>query len=386
MKIKTYRNLAALAEAVIIVGLPFLKINGESAVRFDIPTLKLHFFGKTVWMQEFFVVLLAVLFLSLLFIFITNLLGRVWCGWLCPQTVLLDLSQKTPTTRGWTGKLIPHLILVPLSLIVSASLIWYFVSPYDFFSALSGRTESHAVTWFFISIFVIVYLDLEVLGRRFCRTVCPYAKLQSTLFDKSTLVVEFDGSRAEQCMGCDKCLRVCPVGIDIRKGLQMECIACAGCIDACGSMTAQRGIRSLIRYSFGEGRIVRPKTVILFLLTVLAFLFLLFKLSALPPFAFEVFRSGELYRVTEKGEVMNIYYLIVRNTGPVDLTLGITVERPDTIRVIGPESLTVKAGGTLHQNVILLSRVRTSAEERIAFILIGPGGYEVRREGVFFSP
>lgn len=386
MKIKTYRNLAALAEAAIIVGLPFLKINGKSAVRFDIPTLRLHFFGKTVWMQEFFVVLLAVLFLSLLFIFITNLLGRLWCGWICPQTVLLDLAQKTRMTRGWIGRLIPHLILIPLSMLVSASLIWYFVSPYDFFGALLGETRKTAVTWFFISIFAVVYLDLELLGRRFCKTVCPYAKLQSTLFDKNTLVVEFDRNRAEECMGCDKCVRVCPVGIDIRKGLQMECIACAGCIDACKSMTVRRGIRSLVRYSFGEGRIIRPKAAMLFLLTILTFLFLLYRLSALPPFDFELLRSGELYRITERGEVMNIYSLSIRNTGGGDLTIGITVERPDTMRVVVPDSVTVRAGEILHQNVILMSSAGVPAKERVAFILREPGGYEVRREGVFFSP
>jgi len=386
LKIKTYRNLAAFVEAVAIIGLPFLRINGESALRFDIPTLRLYLFGKVIWLQEFFVVLLSLLFLMLLFIFITNLLGRVWCGWLCPQTVLLDISQKSGMVRSRLGLVIPHIVLVPLSLVVSASLIWYFVSPYDFFRIISGETKSPVVIWFFISIFAIVYLDLEFLGRRFCKTVCPYAKLQSTLFDRNTLVVEFDRERADKCMGCDKCVRVCPVGIDIKNGLQMECIACARCIDACGSVTEPRGMKSLIRYSFGEGKVLRPKAVILFLLSVVSLLFLVYRISALPPFAFDVLRSGELYRVTEKGEIMNIYVLSIKNMRNRDITLGITVKRPDTIKVIGPGSVSLGAGEIFHQNIILLSHEKTVKREPVVFKLRDQEGYEIQRGGAFFAP
>lgn len=386
MKIKTYRNLAALLEAAVIIGLPFMRINGESALRFDIPTLRLYFFGRVIWMQEFFVVLLSLLTLALLFIFITNLLGRVWCGWLCPQTVLLDISRKSDVARNRLGMLIPHIILLPLSMVVSASLIWYFVSPYDFLRIISGETKSPVVIWFFISMFAIVYLDLEFLGRKFCKTICPYAKLQSTLFDRNTLVVEFDKDRADKCMGCDKCVRVCPVGIDIKDGLQMECIACAQCIDACRFMTGPRGIASLIGYTFGEGKVIRPKAVILFLLSLVSLSFLLYRISTLPPFEFEVLRSGELYRVTEKGEVMNIYMLSIKNMRDREITLGITVKGPDRIKVIGPGSVTVRAGEIFHQNIILLSHDGAVKREPVIFAVREPDGPELRRSGSFFRP
>jgi polyferredoxin len=386
LKIKTYRNLAALLEAVVITGLPFLRIHGESALRFDVPTLRLYLFGKIIWMQEFFVVLLSLLTLALLFIFITNLLGRIWCGWLCPQTVLLDISRISGPVRTRLGLILPHIIFVPLSMVVSASLIWYFVSPYEFFRIISGETKNPAVIWFFISMFAIVYLDLEFLGRRFCKTICPYAKLQSTLFDRNTLVVEFDRDRADKCMGCDKCVRVCPVGIDIKHGLQMECIACAQCIDACGSMTEPRAMKSLIRYTFGEGKVIRAKAVILLALSLACFLFLLYRISSLPPFEFDVLRSGELYRVTEKGEIMNIYVLSIKNMRNRDVALGITVDRPDTIKVIGPASVSAKAGQIYHQNIALLSAGRTAGREPVVFVLRDPGGYELKRSGTFFAP
>ena len=386
LKIKTYRNLAAVLEAIVITGLPFLKINGVSALRFDIPTLRLYFFGKVIWMQEFFVVLLAVLTLAFLFIFITNLLGRVWCGWLCPQTVLLDAAGKSGRVRRRLDLVLPHFILVPLSLVVSASLIWYFVSPYEFFGAVSGEARNPAVIWSFISMFAVVYLDLEFLGRRFCKTVCPYAKLQSAVFDRNTLVVEFDRERAEKCMGCDKCVRVCPVGIDIKNGLQMECIACAQCIDACRSMTEPRGIGSLVNYRFGEGRVFRTKTLLLLALSLASFLFLLYRFSALPSVAFDILRSGELYRVTEKGEIMNIYILSIKNMSGKAVSLGITVQRPDTIKVIGPDTVTVKADAIQHQNIILLSRDRTGEAKPVVFVLRDAGGHEFVRRATFFSP
>ncbi len=373
-------------QALLILGLPFLKINGQSALRFDVPTLRLFFFGKVIWMQEFFVVLLALLTLMLLFIFITNLLGRVWCGWLCPQTTLLDISQRSGLVRSRLSLILPHIILVPLSMVVSASLIWYFVSPYDFFRVIFGETKSRVVIWFFIIMFAIVYLDLEFLGRKFCKTICPYAKLQSTLFDGNTLVVEFDTDRADRCMGCDKCVAVCPIGIDIKDGLQMECIACAQCIDACRSMTEPRDMKSLIRYTFGEGKVIRPKAVILFALSLISFLFLLYRISSLPPFEFDVLRSGELYRVTEKGEIMNIYVLSIKNMSNRDIALGITVDRPDTIKVIGPASVSAKAGQIYHQNIVLLSAGRTAKREPVVFALRDPGGYDLKRPGTFFSP
>jgi polyferredoxin len=383
---KKYRSIAAILQALLILGLPFLRINGESALRFDIPTLRLFLFGKVIWMQEFFVVLLSLLTLALLFIFITNLLGRVWCGWLCPQTVLLDISRKSDAVRSSLGLLIPYIILLPLSMVVSASLIWYFVSPYDFFRIVSGETRSPVVIWFFISMFAIVYLDLAFLGRRFCKTICPYAKLQSTLFDRNTLVVEFDRDRADRCMGCDKCATVCPVGIDIKDGLQMECIACAQCIDACRSMTEPRGMKSLIRYTFGEGKVIRPKALILLALSLISFWFMLYNISSLPPFEFDVLRSGELYRVTEKGEIMNIYVLSIKNMSNRDIALGITVDRPDTIKVIGPASVSAKAGQIYHQNIVLLSAGRTAKREPVVFTLRDPWGYELKRMGTFFSP
>ncbi|RMG01327.1 MAG: 4Fe-4S binding protein [Nitrospirae bacterium] len=283
---KGYRRIAETVQAVLIVGLPFLKIKGESALRFDIPTLKLHFFGTVLWINEFYLFLLATVFFLMFIVFITTIFGRIWCGWLCPQTVLLDFSSdlvKRIPFRYRDGA--RRVVLIPLSALVSLTLIWYFVPPLETWKALF---HSKVITGFFLTLWVVIYLELAFLGRRFCKSICPYSMLQSGLFDKDTLVIEFDTSRQEGCMGCDKCAHVCPVGIDIKKGLRRECVACAECIDACVSMTRPRGIAPFIGYT---GKVLRPKMFIVGGVTLLLGVVLFVIISLRPPLTMVVSRE-----------------------------------------------------------------------------------------------
>lgn len=249
-----YRRAVALAEALVILSIPFLRIRGESALRFDLGGLKLHFFGTVIWIREFYLFLMATVFLIVLFVTVTNVLGRVWCGWLCPQTVLIDAASDLGRALSKRkAVLIEKVLLIPVSALVAASLIWYFVPPSN---AIRAIPEGGAVTVFFISLWAAIYGMLALLGRKFCTTICPYSMFQSSLFDSDTLVVAFYGLRQDECMGCEKCLRNCPVGIDIREGLKRECIACARCIDACTSMTGKRRVAPFVGYT---GRMLRPK-------------------------------------------------------------------------------------------------------------------------------
>ncbi|NTW62953.1 MAG: 4Fe-4S binding protein, partial [Chlorobiaceae bacterium] len=125
---KKYRRSVELLQALIITGLPFLSINGQSAFRFDIPELKLYFFGTVIWIREFYLFLAAILFLLLVITFVTAIFGRIWCGWLCPQTVLLDLSESLASRFGIKkSATIRNILLIPLSALVALTLIWYFV-------------------------------------------------------------------------------------------------------------------------------------------------------------------------------------------------------------------------------------------------------------------
>ena len=254
---KSKRRVAALVQAAAVLFLPFLQVGGESALRFDIPGMKLLFFGKVLWIGEFHLVLLGTLVILLFSLAVTVVFGRIWCGWICPQTVLPELVS-------WAASLLPRrwqgagrtLLLLLLSGLVSFSLLAYFVPPAE---AARSLFRSRIVTGFFLAQWAVIFPMLTFLGPTFCRTVCPYSMLQNVLFDGKTLAVAFDRSRSEECPRCERCRTTCPVGIDIREGLQRECIACAECIDACRAFTARKGVAPFVAYS---GTIARPKAAL----------------------------------------------------------------------------------------------------------------------------
>src|SRR3990172_791625 len=230
-QIQPYRRLLEALQALLILGLPFLTVNGESALRFDIPSLRLHFFGISLWMDEFFLVLIAILFLTFLIVLITLMFGRIWCGWLCPQTVLVDFTRFVDRAlkKDFASGTVSYLLTFLVSLIVAAGLIWYFVSPYEFFGRLFAGNFGPVLTGFWTVMAGIIFLDLAFLRHGFFTTVCPYAKMQSEIFDKNTLRIGFDPRRKEECLNCMACVRACPVGIDIRDGMNAACINCAEC-------------------------------------------------------------------------------------------------------------------------------------------------------------
>jgi len=310
---RTRRRIAALLQAAAILLLPFLRIRGESALRFDIPSLRLHFFGTVLWIDEFHLFLLGVLFLLILGLAVTVVLGRIWCGWMCPQTVLRLLAEAPAglLPRRWRGAG-GALLLLPLSALVSLSLIWYFVPPAE---AVRNLLRSPVIFGFFVAQWAVVYGMAAVLGTRFCRTVCPYAMMQNAVSDRETIHVEYDASR-DDCLQCDQCIAACPVGIDIRKGEQRECIACAGCIDACIRTTDAVGIDPFIAY---RGSVRRTKAYLLAGVTAVAGLVFAAALLQKPSVAFSV-----QWVARGSGTAANVYRYTVRNdlAKPLSLTLS----------------------------------------------------------------
>ena len=307
------RRIAALIQALAILGLPFVTIGGESAFRFDIPGMRLHLFGSVLWIDEFHIVLAGTLFLLLLGIGVTVIFGRIWCGWLCPQTVIPELAawiaDRLPGRRRWGAKA----VLFPLTAVVSFSLILYFLPPGE---ALRALFRSRVVAGFFLVQWAVLYAMLGPVGPRFCRTVCPYSMLQNALFDRDTLVIGFDEERAKECMRCNLCRYVCPVEIDIKEGLTRECTACAECIDACRLMTGERGIEPFIAY---RGTVLRGKALLWAGVSAAACLAFVLLLARQQKVSFSVQWVGK-----EASANMNRYRYQLRNRGedPLSLTLG----------------------------------------------------------------
>jgi polyferredoxin len=157
---------------------------------------------------------------------------------------------------------------------VAANLVWYFISPYAFFPRLlSGEIGLVAGTTL-VTVGLVVYLDMAFVRRSFCRTVCPYGRIQLMAMDRNTLTLEFDAAQIDRCIRCGSCEHVCPMGIDIKRGLQVECINCGRCLDACREVMGRRGSEGLIRYTFGNrseggGRPFNPRSLILGVVVIL---------------------------------------------------------------------------------------------------------------------
>jgi len=350
-RIQPLRRIVEILQAVLVIGIPFLTIKGESALRFDIPSLRLHVFGVSLWMDEFFLVLIALLFLTFFFVLVTLMYGRIWCGWACPQTVLVEFTRFLDKAyrKGIAYRLLLYAVTFLISLFVAANLIWYFVSPYEFFHRLYSGTLGTIISGFWCAITAIVFLNLLLLRQRFCATVCPYAKLQSVLFDRGTLLIAFDQRRQEECMNCMACVTTCPVKIDIRQGTNAACVSCAECIDACTRMMSRRQKRGLIDYFFGspgdKPRLLRQNVVLIGSLAIVFFcLFLYLSISRLPLDMMVLPHHAFPPRILTDGTVVNSYILSLENKSRTKKDITLQTRWPKGFINITPERVHLSAG------------------------------------------
>jgi cytochrome c oxidase accessory protein FixG len=332
------------------------------------------------------VVLAATLLVTAGFLLVTLLYGRVWCGWSCPQTLLGDLTalvepDRRRKVRRWRRPL-GFAIVALVSAVVAASLVSYFVSPYELARRAAAGSVGPVVGWTWAVLAGILFLDLAFLRARFCATACPYAKLQGVLFDRHTLVVAYDARRAADCVDCGACVRVCPTGIDIRDGLQMECIACAKCVDACTPVMAKlRRAPHLVGYFHGEPgaarRLARPGVLALGAATAAALALLvavvagraLVGLEAGPDAGFAPRRAAD-------GRVVNAYRVALENHGRAAVTVGLALRAGAAEVALRPEVVDL-APGERRQLRVVASAHGLDVPGRVPAELVG----EVRSGG-----
>ncbi len=358
-----WRRVLRWSQAAVVLGLPFLRVGGESALRFDPATLRLHVFGAHLWIDELFLVLLGALALTLAFLLVTVTLGRVWCGYACPQTVLSDLTAPLERWRKkgvvWAAAAV--LVLALASAVVAADLVWYVVPPGRFFADLAAGRLGPVTAGSWAALGLLVFVDLAFWRQRFCVAACPYAKLQGALFDRHTLIVAYDEKRASDCIDCGACVRVCPTGIDIREGLQAACIACAACIDACTPIMARlRRPPELVGYFHGEPgrprRLGRPAVLALGAATLLALAGTVAASGTRAPLEVVVSAASQVApRHGGRGGTVNAFLVALENHGdrPLDVQMSlVTGGRRAGLR---PAGVTLAPGE--HRRILVTAEV-----------------------------
>ena len=383
-----------LAATVALLGLfyflPWLQWRGHQAVLFDLPARKFYIFGLTFFPQDFFLLTWLLIIAALSLFFFTALAGRLWCGYACPQTVwtgvFVWMERMTEGTRQQRMKLdaapwslnkaarksTKQLLWTSFALVTGITFVGYFTAIRSLLvEIVNWQVGGWEAFWILFYGFA-TYGNAGYLREQVCKYMCPYARFQGAMFDRNTLVISYDTARGEprgsrgkrvdhrkqglgDCVDCTLCVQACPTGIDIRNGLQLECIACAACIDACDTVMDQLQYpRGLIRYSTQNGldgkktRVLRLRTLIYGALLLALTIGFGVAVHERPLLILDVMRDrNALFRVTEEGNIENVYTVRIVNKDAFPHTLQLAVEGLEaatlegdrTDYVVAPESV-----------------------------------------------
>ncbi len=358
------RKWSAFALIAIYLLLPWIPINGYPALFLDLASRRFHFFGLTLSAQDAWLLFFGVTGLGFILFFLTALFGRLWCGWACPQTVFLDhvyrrierwLEGDAPARRAlkaapmsfskFSRRVVKHVLYAVVSLLITHLFLAYFISIPALWSYMHEAPGENWASFLFVFIAAgILYFNFAWFREQLCIVICPYGRLQSVLTDDHTMVIGYDGKRGEPrgklgtpqagaCIDCNRCVQVCPTGIDIRQGLQLECIGCAACIDACDEVMDKIGRpRGLVRYSSLSGlaggvtRWIRPRTILYGVLLLVGVVVATFAFSTVKPANFFVFRMTGASYFVDAADVRNQFMVRIVNKRTVAADFRVTLE------------------------------------------------------------
>ena len=393
--------------------IPYITINGNHFFLLSFERKQLHLLFASFATQELFLMPFVLIFFFIFIFFVTTLGGRIWCGWGCPQTIFRTIYRDLIQTKllkirktlndkqkpAQTGvKFVIGLILFAcVSLVAASNFLWFFVPPEDFFAYISDPLNHTGVVTFVFAVALALFLDVTVLAEKFCVYVCPYARVQSVMFDEDTIQVIYDEGRGgkiydghtklwkkpqiegAECVGCEACVRTCPTHIDIRKGMQLECINCLECADACSNTMGRLGKKSLINWTskksldtrkpvnFFRFRTIGYIGVLGFVLVLLAFM-----TTKIENMLLNVNRDSDLYAISKqdgKLVVENNYIFMIENTDSNEHRYSFEIDNPN-IEIIKPKE-PQRVGAGKKRKIIVIMRAKTplpaqnSAEDNV---------------------
>ena len=435
------RYFVYLLASVIIFLLPFIRINQNHFFLLSFEDFKLNLFFTSFSMQEFYLMPFVLIFLFLFIFLMTTLGGRIWCAWSCPQTIFRviyrdflqtkllkirkNINDKQKDFKGnLFKKILAVLIFYFISLIAVSNLLWYFVPPEHFFVYLKNPGEHLFLFGILFCVSLFLTLDITYLAEKFCIYVCPYARVQSVMFDEDTIQVIYDEKRGGliykdheklykkppqgDCIGCEACVSVCPTHIDIRKGMQLECINCLECADACSKVQNKLNRPSLINWTSIKAVNTNSKVHYLRFRTIAYFIVLLVVLTALIIAAnkkegmlLNINRSSELYSIEKANnefEISNSYTFLFQNTDskPHEYYFKAELENlQDAVEISRPsKAFTLKAGEKSKKIVIIKTskKLANSDEKDVIFPLhikayaLDDDKISIERKSIFVYP
>jgi cytochrome c oxidase accessory protein FixG len=350
--------------------LPFIKMNGRPLFLFNIPEAKFIIFGKIFWSQDFFIFGLTMVTFIVFIVLFTAAFGRLFCGWVCPQTIFMEMlfrkveyviegdaaQQKILKAAPWTGtkirkKLTKHIAFYLLAFIIANFFLAYIIGVDELKKIISEPLGEHIGGFLTILVFSGIFYGVYAFFReQACTVVCPYGRLQSVLLDRNSMIVAYDHKRGEprgkykkapiaelntgDCIDCFQCVKVCPTGIDIRNGTQMECVGCTACIDACDKMMdAVDKPKGLVRYAsengIAEGKKLRytgRMKLYTVLLLILAGILTILLVTRKDIGGTIVRAKGQLYQERGTDSLSNLYTIKVVNKTMNDIPLTLRLE------------------------------------------------------------
>lgn len=379
------RTIISWGFFILFFTLPFVHIQGQPLFLFNIPAARFTIFGKVFWPQDFFIFGLTMVTFIIFIILFTAAFGRLFCGWVCPQTIFMEMlfrkveyliegdaaQQKMLKKAPWSAgkvfkKTIKHLLFFLLAFIIANTFLSYIIGVKELWKIITEPVSQHVGGFLSLLVFSGVFYAVYAFFReQACTVVCPYGRLQSVLLDKNSMIVAYDYKRGEprskfkkdatavtgDCIDCFQCVKVCPTGIDIRNGLQMECVGCTACIDACNHMMEKTGRPlDLIRYASETGiteneplRYTLRMKLYTGLLSILVVILSALLISRKDVDATILRAPGMLYQERGADSVSNLYNIKVANKTTRAIPLHLRIEGHEgKIEVIGGKDIPLK--------------------------------------------
>jgi cytochrome c oxidase accessory protein FixG len=390
---------------------------GHQAVLFDMPARKFHIFGLMFFPQDFFLLTWLLIIAAVTLFFFTSLGGRLWCGYACPQTVWTkafvtmerwcegDWQQRIKLDRApWTARKLvrkagKQILWLGFAAFTGLTFVGYFSAIRELVPSIAAASLGGWETFWILFYGFATYGNAGYMREQVCKYMCPYARFQSAMFDRNTLIISYDGARGEprgsrsrkadprkeglgDCVDCTVCVQACPTGIDIRNGLQLECIACAACIDACDDvMQRMHYAPGLVRYATQNSldgkrtRILRPLSLIYGALLLALIVGFGVAVAQRQLVAIDVIRDrNSLYRQRDDGSIENVYTIRLINKDTEAHTLRLSVSGLPNATIDSEQRAYRVGGGEVVSIPVRVRAPRQAVAGSVEFTIIASSG------------